>query len=299
MTQEARHIVDSGDLDLYALGVLDEKRCAEIELVLQRDAELQRELKVLQQALENVARSKSRAPRPELRRQILDAAFKHEQEAKIISTPKPAARETTAPLTTPNAQSPKQAQRIELSDNFRDRYLQVRRYAIAASIALMLTSSSAVYLWMRNNGMSEQLSQTQTELALMRTQQGVVAARLEMHDKHFAMLHDDRVKMIRLDAQGPAPHGSSSMVMWNRETHEVYLDAAMMPANKAQTDYQLWALVDGKPVDLGVYNTATNMPMAQMKSIDSADAFAITLEPKGGSKTPTLSQLMVMGKIAS
>jgi len=32
-------------------------------------------------------------------------------------------------------------------------------------------------------------------------------------------------------------------------------------------------------------------------SIADADAFAITLEKKGGSPTPTLNQLYVMGKI--
>jgi anti-sigma-K factor RskA len=36
--------------------------------------------------------------------------------------------------------------------------------------------------------------------------------------------------------------------------------------------------------------------MKEMKSIEYADAFAVTLEKRGGSPTPHLDDLMVMGK---
>jgi hypothetical protein len=37
--------------------------------------------------------------------------------------------------------------------------------------------------------------------------------------------------------------------------------------------------------------------MFQMKNIAGAQAFAITLEPKGGSQNPTMEKMYVMGKI--
>jgi anti-sigma-K factor RskA len=71
-----------------------------------------------------------------------------------------------------------------------------------------------------------------------------------------------------------------------------------MPVNDKAHQYQLWALVGGKPVDLGVFDsgadTLTNIK--EMKSLASADAFAVTLEPRGGSVNPTMDQMMVIGK---
>ena len=59
--------------------------------------------------------------------------------------------------------------------------------------------------------------------------------------------------------------------------------------------YQLWAIVDGKPVDAGLITDCIGL--CKMKRIDRAQAFAITLEKAGGSPTPTLTEMYVFGKI--
>jgi anti-sigma-K factor RskA len=60
----------------------------------------------------------------------------------------------------------------------------------------------------------------------------------------------------------------------------------------------LWALVDGKPVDLGVFDADdTLIGLKAMKSIGVLQTFAVTLEPRGGSVAPTLEKLMVLGNI--
>jgi anti-sigma-K factor RskA len=56
-------------------------------------------------------------------------------------------------------------------------------------------------------------------------------------------------------------------------------------------------LVNGKPVDVGLLTADCN-GLCKLKTIPEAQAFAITLENKGGSATPHLDQLYVMGKIA-
>jgi anti-sigma-K factor RskA len=71
-----------------------------------------------------------------------------------------------------------------------------------------------------------------------------------------------------------------------------------MPKNDEAHQYQLWALVDGKPVDLGVFDsTDKTIGLKDMKSIGNAQTFAVTLEPRGGSVSPTLEKLMVIGNI--
>jgi anti-sigma-K factor RskA len=56
-------------------------------------------------------------------------------------------------------------------------------------------------------------------------------------------------------------------------------------------------MVDGKPVDAGVFDIKDGAGMVRMKNIPRAQAFAITLEKKGGSPTPSLDKLYVMGKV--
>ncbi|RYF78049.1 MAG: anti-sigma factor, partial [Cytophagaceae bacterium] len=61
----------------------------------------------------------------------------------------------------------------------------------------------------------------------------------------------------------------------------------------------LWALVDGKPIDAGVFtNRAERYSLQQTnRPIQSADTFAITVEKAGGSPVPTLTALVALGKV--
>jgi anti-sigma-K factor RskA len=60
--------------------------------------------------------------------------------------------------------------------------------------------------------------------------------------------------------------------------------------------YQLWAIADGKPVDAGMYTEEKDSKIA-LANITNAQAFAITLEKKGGSPVPTMENMYVMGEI--
>jgi anti-sigma-K factor RskA len=71
-----------------------------------------------------------------------------------------------------------------------------------------------------------------------------------------------------------------------------------MPLNDTNHQYQLWALVNGKPVDLGVFDAETKLiGLQQMKNIATAQTFAVTLEPRGGSINPTMAQLIAVGNV--
>lgn len=62
--------------------------------------------------------------------------------------------------------------------------------------------------------------------------------------------------------------------------------------------YQLWAIVDCKPVDAGMISTEKGVYHIQkMRSFGKAQAFAITLEKADGSPTPTMDQMIVQAKI--
>ncbi len=72
-----------------------------------------------------------------------------------------------------------------------------------------------------------------------------------------------------------------------------------LPKTDEAHEYQLWALVDGRPVSLGIFGSSENAKEAvkQMEAIEKAQAFAVTIEPRGGSVNPTMEKMVVMGAI--
>ncbi len=85
-------------------------------------------------------------------------------------------------------------------------------------------------------------------------------------------------------------------IYWNSTTEIVYLDVKSLPDAPNGKQYQLWALKDGKPIDMGVFNAVdTEKALLEMGSVPGADAFAVTLEKAGGVPSPTLEEMYVYG----
>jgi anti-sigma-K factor RskA len=102
--------------------------------------------------------------------------------------------------------------------------------------------------------------------------------------------------MLKVALPGVAGKESDlATVYWDTKTKDVYLLANNLPKPNDDKQYQLWALVDGKPVDAGMIDDCNGL--CKLKNIQKAQAFAITLEKKGGSAAPDLSQLHVLGKV--
>ena len=70
-----------------------------------------------------------------------------------------------------------------------------------------------------------------------------------------------------------------------------------LPSPVSGKQYQLWAIADGKPVDLGVLDKTSKMTTPKAISLAKIQAFAITLEKDGGSPVPTMDQMYVVGSI--
>lgn len=89
---------------------------------------------------------------------------------------------------------------------------------------------------------------------------------------------------------------SSANVYWDSTSSSVYLVVKNMPQLPSDKQYQLWALIDNKRKSLGVFDATDKNIILKMDSTKKAQAFAITIEKKGGSPTPTIDSLTTMGK---
>jgi len=174
-----------------------------------------------------------------------------------------------------------------------------QRYFAAAAVILLLISTGLNFYFFDKyksfNNLYDQLLASQTELA---SHNQVLQTKLLDYEKAVGYMKDPNMVIIRMPANPKGPDANSlTTVYWDTVTRNVYLSVNVLPPPSENQQYQLWALVDGKPVDAGVFDIKEGPGLVKMKNIPRAQAFAITLEKKGGSVTPTMEKLYVLGKV--
>ncbi|MNE48725.1 Anti-sigma-K factor rskA [compost metagenome] len=88
-------------------------------------------------------------------------------------------------------------------------------------------------------------------------------------------------------------------VMWSTDMKKAVMHAEKITPPPANMQYQLWVIADGKPVSVGLFNYDEVEQMTEPFDVNAQNitAFAITLEKMGGSPTPTMEKMVVMGPI--
>ncbi|MGH2623487.1 MAG: anti-sigma factor domain-containing protein, partial [Sphingobacterium sp.] len=119
---------------------------------------------------------------------------------------------------------------------------------------------------------------------------------LKLANERWELIQRVSVKTITLQGVERFPN-AKAVVFWDTQSSDVFLTAANLPEAPAGKQYQLWAIVQGQPVDAGVLPLSPKSTLVEMQGIASAEAFAITLEKEGGSAVPTLSEMYVLGNI--
>lgn len=164
------------------------------------------------------------------------------------------------------------------------------RTALAASVLLLMGSILLNFVyWSRYTDYRKRY----TALA---SEQRALVARTKAMEASMKMLASPHVKPVVM--QGTPEHtGMLATVYWEQNSKDVYLVVNNLPAPPQGKQYQLWAQVGDEMVDAGLLTWNLDAGVLKMKNIPSASAFAISLEAEGGSKTPTLSSVMVLGKV--
>jgi anti-sigma-K factor RskA len=117
----------------------------------------------------------------------------------------------------------------------------------------------------------------------------------------LTVVRDAKNTVINLGGQAVSPK-SYAKIYWNKETQVVYVDAAGLPEPPKGMVYQIWSLKllpQLTPTSIGLLSdfSANKEKIFAVEKTGDAEAFGITLEPAGGSKTPTMEQLYTLGKV--
>ena len=92
-----------------------------------------------------------------------------------------------------------------------------------------------------------------------------------------------------------AERNANLMVYFNPVAKQSMVKINELPQLASNETYQLWADVDGKMIDMGIFNLAN--AFIPMKYISNPESFNITIEPSGGSDHPTVSRLVASQKV--
>lgn len=274
--------ISSGILESYVLGTVSEQERKEVECLSHIYPEIKEELIRLQNVMEMYALQNTKAPNPAVKNKILqkiktlpveeEKTLKQIQidETKII----PISKKNNLPL-----------------------YITL---AVAASFALLF-----LFTFQAKNEMEKQLADVKSQLEKMGDDYLTLdATMIALNDlnthmgKELEMFRNPDFKTVFLTKNHPMAEGSKAIICWNKIDKTILIAADHLPEKGGDKDFQLWAIVNGKPVDMGVLPAEINGNFMVLPStVENPQAFAITLENKGGSPVPTMEQMYLAGNL--
>jgi anti-sigma-K factor RskA len=267
-----KEYIASGILEAYALGEVSGQEKAEVEANLLRYPELKDELARVEDAQEAMLMHAAIVPPSRVKQQILSRI----EDGKTS-------------LTKASVRSEKQ---VSFTAEPSAKWWQL---ATAASVTLALIATYyAIDYKSQLSSTRQSLNALQAQNQQMAQDYNVVNQRLDNIENTIKIIDNPAYKRIIMRGTETA-QGSIASIYWNESTSEVYMSIQNLRQLSKDQQYQLWAIVDGKPVDAGVFDLTAKL--LKMKEIRNASAFAVTIEPMGGSVSPTLSSMQVIGTI--
>lgn len=265
--------ISSGILEAYVLGTVSDKERREVECMASIHEEIGAELQAIREAMERYATMQSIAPPAALKDRIT-----HELDNHVVSIHRTTGETVrTAPV-----------------------HRRSNVYMIAAAIALLLTATFAV-MFLQNraeiDAVKKDLAAIDDSRHELEIKIGDLRSRLAFSESQLAFLQDSatvQVSLLGITTKSPDAY---ARVFWNKISGEAYLKVFYLPPPPAGKQYQLWAIAGGKPLDMGVFTFTRDMQLQKVKNMSASDAFAITLEPEGGSVSPTLTEMFVIGQV--
>ncbi|RZS93357.1 anti-sigma factor [Aquimarina brevivitae] len=264
---DIKEYIESGILELYIYGSLSAKENEEVYEMLQKHPEILVEVEKIEATLDQ-----------------LSAASTTKELSKLYDTI---------------------AAKIEANEQVPVRTLARKRSNLpayigwAASIALLVGLLSQIN---KNNKLREEIVSTQIKNQVLEGEISVKEENLKSAENLLSILRNKDIIEVPLNAQAVDPSAYAT-VYWDKEKDLAYIDVQGLPAPPPGKVYQVWSLKlqPLTPTSLGIleaYKENKNKVFTVENTNDS-EAFGITLEPEGGSESPTLEMLYTLGAVES
>lgn len=258
--------INSGILELYIFGATTEEENKEVHEMAQKHAEVRAEILSIEKAIIDLSYSVSPQLSPEvyhrIRKELID---KHGTDGVVQMQPRRSAASY-----------------------------------IGWAAAIVLLGCLGVQYFMYDQEVDKKEAATK-EKDKFEQLLASVSKDNEQKEKALKVIRAKNSAIVNLGGQAVSPDSYAKVYM-NNEENEVFVDIAGLPEAPEGKVYQVWALTLNPltPTSIGVLDKAQlaeNKGIYPVDNFEGVQAFGITLEPAGGSASPTMEQLYTLGEV--
>lgn len=259
MTPE--EIISSGNLELYVCGALPPEEATEIEEAIAAHPEVRREIELIEESLLHLA-EKVAPPMQAMTWTYILNSIRNIGDSKVRTLNLP---------------------------------------AITGWAAAILFMGGIMWMLKQTNDLNNSLQVTNTENTVLKEDKSTVENQLAENNKTLEILRSKDYQAYTLPGNQAVAPEAFAKVYLNKKDNVAYIDIKGLPAPPRGKVYQVWSLKMEPltPTSVGLIDSQNEAGEGIYKFINfpAPEAFGITLEPEGGSETPTLSQLFTLGMI--
>jgi hypothetical protein len=262
---DVQKYIASGILELYIAGILTDEENLEIANYAYEYPEIQKEIEAIEASILALSKKAS----PGLKYSFKSIMDRINNEVKVISM----TNKRGTPIST---------------------YV-----GWAASVLLAI---GMFWMYQQNQELKSDLQVVEQQNNNLEQQIADSDSSLEKATELLNSIRDKNISVIPLGGQEVSPN-SYAKAYWNKEDKKVFIDAKGLPEPPDGFVYQVWSLTLSPltPTSMGLLE---NFEMDENKIFalnnpNESEAFGITLEPAGGSKSPNLEQLYTLGVVST
>ncbi len=261
--------IESGILELYVAGALSEEENKDVYALMQQHPEILQEVLDIEAAVVELTASVSPGTDDGAFENIKQSlSLDSKDTSKVVSLAKP-------------------------------KYNWITYTGWAASIILALG-----LFWTINKN-----DELKSDIQISKTQQSLLETQIE-HSKQslgeaktlISVLRDNNITQVPLAGQGNFEN-TYAKVYWDKSSQRIFLDVLGLPDPPVGKVYQVWSLKLSPltPTSLGTIDDfmTDDNKIFEIENANHSEAFGITLEPAGGSESPTMEQLYTLGVVTS
>jgi anti-sigma-K factor RskA len=227
---DVKEYISSGILESVILGFASDQERQEVSCMSHIYPEIQEEMSAIEISFEKMLFQSAIAPAAHLRAAIL-AAIANEPQI-------------------PAENEQKEAKIVQMQPSSGNPW----KFVAAASIILTIGTTA---LWFTSYNQSNQLAGQLAEMEQKQNQNEQTMTAMKVEQERMSAIQsvvsDGSMKKIVMAGTQKDP-GSSVSVMWSDNGKKAVMVAAAITPPPTDMQYQLWAIADGKPVSLGVFD---------------------------------------------
>ncbi|WP_405382686.1 anti-sigma factor domain-containing protein [Maribacter sp. LLG6340-A2] len=261
---DVQKYIGSGILELYVAGVLSDKENLEIANYAKEYPEIRKEIEAIEASILTLSKKAS----PGITYTLQSLMDRINKDVEVVSMNKGSSSAMT--------------------------YI-----GWAASLLLAV---GLFFMYQQNQELKSNIEVVEQQNSTLEQQIADTDSSLEKTQELLNTIRDKEIDVIALGGQTVSPT-SYAKAYWNKKEQKVYIDAKGLPEPPDGFVYQVWSLKLSPltPTSMGLledFATDENKVFA-LNNPNESEAFGITLEPAGGSESPTLEQLYTLGVVAT